>query len=178
MNTFDIPPLESSLTAALIHKINHKTKPLGALGKLESLAVQIGQVQHTLTPQLIKPTLLIFAGDHGIAESGVSPYPQAVTAQMVTNFLQGGAAINVFAKQQHIALRIIDAGVNHCFAAHAQLVNAKIAMGTANSLHQSAMSLNQCEQALTLGATLAIKEIDAGCNIIGFGEMEIGRAHV
>ncbi len=174
MNIFNILPIHNSLKADLTHKINQKTKPLGALGKLEALALQIGQIQQTLTPQLKRPTLLVFAGDHGITQSNVSPYPQSVTAQMVLNFFQGGAAINVFARQMQMDLRIIDAGVNHIFALHPDLIDAKIAMGTANFLHQSAMTLTQCEQALNLGATLAKKEIDTGCNIVGFGEMGIG----
>ena len=174
MNPFTISPLDKRLKPALQHKINQKTKPLGALGKLETLALQIGLIQQTLTPQLNRPTLLVFAGDHGIAQSNVSPYPQSVTAQMVLNFLQGGAAINVFASQMQMDLRIIDAGVNHIFAPHTALINAKIAMGTANFLHQPAMTLSQCEQALTKGAALAKQEIDAGSNILGFGEMGIG----
>ncbi|MBX9676389.1 MAG: nicotinate-nucleotide--dimethylbenzimidazole phosphoribosyltransferase [Methylotenera sp.] len=178
MKTFNILPLDISLKADLSHKINQKTKPLGALGKLEALALQIGQIQHTLTPQLDQPTLLVFAGDHGITQNNVSPYPQSVTAQMVLNFLQGTAAINVFAKQNRMKLRVIDAGVNHIFDAknvltHA-LIDAKIAMGTCNFSNQSAMTLKQCEQALTFGATLAKKETGAGCNIMGFGEMGIG----
>lgn len=174
MNTFTIAPLNKSLMPALQQKINNKTKPLGALGKLENLALQIGLIQQSLTPQLTQPTLLVFAGDHGIAQSNVSPYPQSVTAQMVHNFLQGGAAINVFARQMQIDLRIIDAGVNYVFAPHTALIDAKIAMGTANFLNQPAMTLSQCEQALTKGAALAKQEIDAGCNILGFGEMGIG----
>jgi nicotinate-nucleotide--dimethylbenzimidazole phosphoribosyltransferase len=118
--------------------------------------------------------MLVFAGDHGIANSGVSPYPQAVTAQMVLNFLGGGAAINVFAKQNAFTLRVIDAGVNHVFAPVDQLIDAKIGMGTVNFLNQPAMTANQCEQALTRGAELAKQEILAGCNVLGFGEMGIG----
>jgi len=174
MKTFHILPLDNSLNAALSNKINQKTKPFGALGKLEALALQIGQIQQSLTPQLNKPNLLVFAGDHGITKSNVSPYPQCVTAQMVLNFLQGGAAINIFARQMHIDLRIIDAGVNHIFASHPYLIDAKIAMGTANFLHQPAMTLDQCDQAITVGAALAKEELDAGCNIMGFGEMGIG----
>lgn len=182
MKIFNILPLHKGLQADLTLKINQKTKPLGALGKLEALALQIGQIQQTLTPQLNRPTILVFAGDHGITQSNVSPYPQSVTAQMVLNFLQGGAAINVFARQNQIKLRVIDAGVNHIFepknAPKNTLVNplidAKIDFGTRNFLHEPAMTLTQCEQALTLGAAFAKQEIDAGCNIMGFGEMGIG----
>ena len=174
MISFQIPAINKALTGDLNRKINTKTKPLGALGRLEELALQIGLIQNTLTPQLRKPTMLVFAGDHGIVESGVSPYPQAVTVQMVLNFLGGGAAINVFAQQNGFALRVIDAGVNHVFATHPELINAKIAMGTANFLHEPAMTQMQCELALTQGAALAKHEIARSCNVLGFGEMGIG----
>jgi nicotinate-nucleotide--dimethylbenzimidazole phosphoribosyltransferase len=173
MTTFQISPLGDTLKAELLQKIDHKTKPLGALGKLEVLALQIGLIQNTLTPQLSKPTMLVFAGDHGIAASGVSPYPQAVTAQMVLNFLNGGAGINVFAKQNNMQLLVVDAGVNYQFELNPNLINAKIAMGTANFLHEPAMTKMQCEQALTRGAELVKNEIDTGCNVLGFGEMGI-----
>ena len=173
MKNHSIAPLNDALKSALQQKIKLKTKPLGALGRLEDIALQIGLIQNTLTPQLNKPTMLVFAGDHGIAASSVSPYPQAVTAQMVLNFLNGGAAINVFAKQNNMTLRVVDAGVNHQFAAHPNLINAKIAHGTANFLQEAAMTRIQCEQALTQGAALAKQEIGAGCNVLGFGEMGI-----
>jgi nicotinate-nucleotide--dimethylbenzimidazole phosphoribosyltransferase len=173
MHTFQIAPLDISLKFALQQKINQKTKPLGALGRLEEIALQVGLIQNTLTPILNKPAVLVFAGDHGIAASGVSPFPQAVTAQMVLNFLAGGAAINVFAKQNNMTLRVVDAGVNHEFEPHADLINAKIGMATANFLHAPAMTQTQCEQALTCGASLAQKEISAGSNVLIFGEMGI-----
>ena len=174
MQKFQISAINKTLEPALIQKINTKTKPLGALGCLEGLALQIGLIQQSLMPQLSKPTMLVFAGDHGIANSGVSSYPQAVTAQMVLNFLSGGAAINIFARQNGFALRVIDAGVNHVFEPHADLITAKIDMGTANFLQQPAMTQAQCEQALTRGASIASVEIAAGCNVMGFGEMGIG----
>ena len=162
------------IAPALQQKINTKTKPLGALGLLEDLALQVGLIQNTLTPILSKPTLLVFAGDHGIVDSGVSPYPQAVTMQMVMNFLQGGAAINVFAKQNNMALRVVDAGVNYTFTSQPNLIDAKVGLGTRNFLNEPAMTIYQCEQALTRGAELATKEIADGCNVLGFGEMGIG----
>jgi nicotinate-nucleotide--dimethylbenzimidazole phosphoribosyltransferase len=147
---------------------------LGALGQLEAIALQLGLIQQTLAPQLSNPTLLVFAGDHGIVNSGVSPYPQAVTAQMVLNFLQGGAAINVFALQNNMQLRVIDAGVNYDFDANTDLIHAKVGAGTANFLQSPAMTAAQCQQALATGASLAGQEALAGCNVFGFGEMGIG----
>lgn len=170
----DITPINVDIKPALQQAINQKTKPLGSLGDLESIALQVGQIQHSLTPQLHRPCVLVFAGDHGIVSEGVSPYPQAVTAQMVMNFLSGGAAINVFARQHDVALRVIDSGVNADFKHAANLVHAKIAFGTHNFLHEPAMTEIQCEQALTLGQAFVVKEMDAGTNIFGFGEMGIG----
>lgn len=164
----------SDLQIHIQNKINQKTKPLGALGRLETLALQIGLVFETLTPEIHHPTILIFAADHGIAQSGVSAYPQSVTAQMVLNFLNGGAAINVFARQHHLNLKIVDAGVNADFASHENLLNAKIAHGTQNFLNAPAMTFDECEKALMAGASMVQQQYEAGCNCIGFGEMGIG----
>ena len=174
MLTYAIKTPDADLTSALQAKINNKTKPLGSLGRLEETALSIGLIQNTVSPRLERPVVLVFAGDHGIVESGVSPYPQAVTQQMVLNFLAGGAGINVFAKQNNMAIRIIDAGVNHVFAAHPDLIDAKVALGTHNFLYSPAMTTAQCEQALARGAMLACAEMKAGSNILGFGEMGIG----
>ena len=171
--TFNISPVQGSLQHSLQQKIDSKTKPLGALGKLESLALKIGGIQQSLAPQLKRPVILVFAGDHGIAEAGVSPFPQAVTYQMVLNFLAGGAAINVFARQHGILLRVVDAGVAAEFPAYPELINSKIAKGTANFLNQPAMTLDQCQAAILQGKTLALAESAAGSNVLGFGEMGI-----
>lgn len=170
----NIHPVSSSLTTALQKKIDQKTKPLGALGQLEVLALKLGLIQNSLTPYLNKPALLIFAGDHGIVEAGVSAYPQSVTAQMVANFLAGGAAISVFAKQHRLELFVVDAGVNADLASHPRLLDAKIAKGTANFLHQAAMSESQCFKAIECGAELVMQQHVKGSNCIGFGEMGIG----
>jgi nicotinate-nucleotide--dimethylbenzimidazole phosphoribosyltransferase len=172
--SFNIKPVSSALKADLKTKIDQKTKPLGALGQLENLALKIGLIQNTLTPRLSKPTLLIFAGDHGIVASGVSAYPQTVTAQMVANFLAGGAAISVFARQHGLELLIVDAGVNADLPNHPHLINAKIANGTKNFLTEAAMTASQCETAMQRGAELVRQQWDKGCNCIGFGEMGIG----
>ncbi len=184
---FTINPVSPDLAADLQAKIDQKTKPLGALGQLESLALKIGLIQNTLTPHLNKPTLLIFAGDHGIVASGVSAYPQTVTAQMVANFLSDGAAISVFARQHNLELLIVDAGVNAdfphpnplpegegAFSGHPKLIDAKIAKGTKNFLAEPAMTSSQCETAMQKGAELVMQQHQVGCNCIGFGEMGIG----
>lgn len=173
MISFQISPLTSPLKLALQSKIDLKTKPHGSLGLLEAIALQIGLIQNTLTPNLSQPTMLVFAGDHGIAESGVSPYPQAVTAQMVLNFINGGAAINVFCKQNGAKLRVIDAGVNYEFDAKMPLSHCKIGLGTTNFLEQAAMTMSQCEQALTTGRSIANEETASACNVMAFGEMGI-----
>ncbi|SKA20782.1 nicotinate-nucleotide-dimethylbenzimidazole phosphoribosyltransferase [Chitinophaga eiseniae] len=170
-----VSPLSEELKAALQDKIDQKTKPPGSLGRLEQLALQAGLIQNSLTPELRHPHLLVFAGDHGIAAEGlVNPFPQAVTAQMVYNFLQGGAAINVFCRQHQLQLTVVDAGVNHEFPAHPLLHDRKIACGTNNYLHGPAMSPDQCRLAMTAGAGEVELAHAAGCNIIGFGEMGIG----
>jgi len=156
---------------ALQEKINNKTKPLGALGELETLALQIGSIQNSLNPKLSNPTILVFAGDHGV--EGVSAFPSEVTAQMVFNFLQGGAAINAFCQQHDIAIKIIDAGVNYDFQSQAQLIDAKIAKGTKNYLHDSAMTMAELDLCFDKSSEIVETVYQGGCNIIGFGEMGI-----
>lgn len=173
MRSFNIKAANTNIAVELQNKINGKTKPPGALGKLEKIALQIGCIQNSLEPILNKPIIVVFAGDHGIAREGVSPYPQEVTYQMVYNFLQGGAGINVFAKQNGIEIKVVDAGVNFNFEPHPNLINAKIDAGTKNYLHEPAMTETQCLEAVDKGAAIVEEIHKGGCNIIGFGEMGI-----
>ncbi|MHA7111400.1 nicotinate-nucleotide--dimethylbenzimidazole phosphoribosyltransferase [Sunxiuqinia elliptica] len=163
-----------NLKDQLQHKIDLKTKPLGALGQLEAIALQLGMIQNTLSPELKNPSLLVFAADHGIADEGVSPYPKDVTWQMVMNFCSGGAAINVFCKQNGIGIKVIDAGVDYDFPADLPIVNAKIARGSRNMLKEPAMTVEECRLAMKRGAEFVQKEAEAGSNTIAFGEMGIG----
>ena len=165
------PTADSILSAQLNRAIANKTKPPGSLGALETIALQIGLIQGTVEVKVLQPTIVVFAGDHGVVAEGISAYPQSVTWQMVENFLAGGAAINVFARQNGCALRVVDAGVNHDFAPRAQLMDRKVGHGTANFARQSAMSAADCATAMEHGMAIAAA-LDG--NIIGFGEMGIG----
>jgi nicotinate-nucleotide--dimethylbenzimidazole phosphoribosyltransferase len=175
MHSFRIATPDRGIAAALQGKINRKTKPLGALGQLEAVAHRIGLIQQTLSPRLERPQMLVFAGDHGAAKVGVSAYPQDVTWQMVENFLAGGAAINVFCRQNGVGLSVVDVGVAHDFGGQREgLIDLKIAPGTAIYLDGSAMTGVQCAQAIEQGAGIVRGLAAAGCNVLGLGEMGIG----
>ncbi|KQN74759.1 nicotinate-nucleotide--dimethylbenzimidazole phosphoribosyltransferase [Duganella sp. Leaf61] len=165
------PTADEALSDLLDQAINNKTKPLGSLGVLESLAKQLGLIQNTRDIAVRSPAILVFAADHGVVAEGISAYPQDVTWQMVENFLAGGAAINIFAEQNNCALQVIDAGVNHAFGPRDGLVDRKLANGTHNFAQEPAMSRATCHAALAAGMALAA-ELEG--NVVGFGEMGIG----
>jgi nicotinate-nucleotide--dimethylbenzimidazole phosphoribosyltransferase len=168
----NIPDLhDTALAHRLQQKLDGKTKPQGSLGQLEALALRIGLVLGSETPRLREPQVLVCAGDHGLAAHGVSAYPSDVTWQMVENFLAGGAAVSVLARQHGLALTVVDCGVRHDFAPRPGLVVRKCGAGTDDSLHGPAMSAAQCEQAIANG-----REIVAGLpgNAVLLGEMGIG----
>jgi nicotinate-nucleotide--dimethylbenzimidazole phosphoribosyltransferase len=161
----------AALRVRLQHRIDQKTKPLGSLGHIETLALQVGLILHSEQPVMMQPQMVVFAGDHGLAARGVSAYPSDVTWQMVENFLAGGAAISVLARQHGLALTVVDAGVRHDFAPRAGLLNRKIAPGTADALAGPAMSQAQCAQAVRVGRDV-VRELPG--NALLLGEMGIG----
>lgn len=165
---------QSDFNRLLQEKIDSKTKPVGSLGTLETLAFQMSTVFETLNPKITKPNIVVFAADHGIANHGVSDYPQDVTRQMVNNFLDGGAAINVFCKQNDIQLSIVDSGVNYDFPTNAKLIDAKIAKGTQSFLRVPAMSETEVQLCFEKGKSIVENIAQKGSNCIGFGEMGIG----
>lgn len=180
MNTFIAPTIanieNNELCQQLQQIVDQKTKPLGALGRLETLAVHLGMIQGTTTPQITQPQIRVFAADHGLTKHGTSAYPSAVTAQMVYNFLQGGAAINVLARQHDIELKVVDAGVdadfaNSPFKDHAQLLDYKVRHRSRDALSEPAMTAEECLAALENGMDV-VKNM-AG-NLLIVGEMGIG----
>jgi len=172
---FNLPDIaditQPALAARLTHKLDNKTKPLGSLGRIEALAQRIGLILGSETPGLKEPQLVVFAGDHGLAARGVSAYPSDVTWQMVENFLAGGAAVSVLARQHGIGLKVVDCGVKHDFSPRPGLVINKVAPGTADALESPAMTVAQRDQALANGAAL-VRDLPG--NALLLGEMGIG----
>ena len=155
-------------------RIDGKAKPPGSLGRIEDLAVRLGMIAHPAAPKAGKAVLLVFAGDHGLTEEGVSQYPSAVTVAMVKTYLAGRASANAFAAASDVGIRVVDAGVVAELPAHPNLIGAKVRMGTANAAREPAMTMQETHDALGKGCALAIAEIAAGADIIALGEMGIG----
>jgi nicotinate-nucleotide--dimethylbenzimidazole phosphoribosyltransferase len=175
-----VPQLEDlerpQLKAALQRKLDEKTKPFGSLGRLEALALRIGLILGTEHPELVDPQLIVCAADHGLTAKGVSAYPSDVTWQMVENFLAGGAAVSVLARQHGLALNVVDCGVAHDFEcgtgrARPGLIMRKVAAGTADCSEGAAMTEAQCVQAIDNGRRIVA---DLPGNAVLLGEMGIG----
>lgn len=169
-----IPPLDQATRIAATRRVDILTKPLGALGRLESLAVHVCAIQGTLSPRIVNPVAIVFAGDHGVAERGVSAYPRAVTGQMVKNFLAGGAAISVLARLQGMELWIVDAGVDDECGVHPRLINSKVRRGTRDFGFEAAMSASECQEALSRGKQAIAQLATRATNTVVLGEMGIG----
>lgn len=156
------------------HKIDTRSKIIGSLGQLETIARQVCLIQDTLTPELRRPALLLFCGDHGIADERVSLSPKDFTYKCGCTFQRGNAAITVFCRQYHFHLRVIDAGVDRDFPEEYGVEPRKVGYGTRNFLHEPAMTIEECQKALETGAACVREEYYKDCNVIGFGEMGIG----
>jgi nicotinate-nucleotide--dimethylbenzimidazole phosphoribosyltransferase len=169
-----ISPVDQSLAPAGQAHLDNLTKPQGSLGRLEELALQLYLIQGGQPPQADPARVYTVAGDHGVAVEGVSLFPQEVTRQMVLNFLNGGAGINVLAKTAQVELFVVDAGcLGPDFDVHPSLIRAKVAQGTANLAKVPAMTREQCLKALLLGVDLADRALAAGVRVLGTGDMGI-----
>ena len=170
----DVPPISNSnLSKDLQSKLDNKTKPIGALGLLENLALRIGLILGNKNPELIQPQMLVCAADHGLTAEGISAYPSDVTWQMVENFLAGGAAVSVISKQNNISLNVVDCGVRHDFSPREGLIIQKVSNGTANSLYEPAMSNEECQKAMNNGMNITL---NLPGNALLIGEMGIGNS--
>jgi len=175
----NIQPFDPSLAARVQMRLNSLTKPLGSLGRLEVLALQCATIAQSERPRVDNKVLFVCCGDHGVCDEGVSAYPREVTAQMVYNFLRGGAAISVLARQFGIAVKVVDLGVDHEFPPELSgLIQRKVARGTANFVSGPAMTRAQAIEAIEAGIVLATEAIRSGAQLLGVGEMGIGNTTV
>ena len=155
-------------------RLDSLTKPRGSLGRLEELAAQVVAIREDLRPTLDKKVIFTFAGDHGVTEEGVSAFPKEVTPQMVFNFLQGGAGINVLARQAGAEVAVVDIGVDFDFEEAKGLIQKKVVRGTANMAKGPAMTREEAERCIEVGIELANEYAENGYNLFGTGEMGIG----
>lgn len=175
MLKFNIKPVDRTMQPAIRKKIDNLTKPKGSLGRLEELAEQISLIQQTLTPALAAPHNVLFAGDHGIIEEGVSVSPKEVTWQQLSHFSKGGAGINFLCEQHGFRLVLVDAGVDYDIPKGHGIIDMKMGRGTRNFLQGPAMTEEEFNLCIERGAKVVrdIKE-SSGCNVISFGEMGSG----
>ncbi len=170
-----VPAFDTAAAAQAQARLDTLTKPPGSLGVLETLAVQLAGITGQVRPQLAAAAVLVAAGDHGVVAEGISPYPQAVTAQMVGNFLAGGAAISALARNAGARVIIADAGIATPLPAHPQLHRLGLGGATANLRHNDAMSRDEAEAAVLAGARLVAQEwARAPFALLALGEMGIG----
>lgn len=173
---FHISRPDTAIRPALQAKIDNLTKPKGSLGRLEELALQVGLIQQTLSPELRHPQNIVFAADHGIVAEGVSIAPKEVTWQQVCHFThpQGTGGVNFLCRQHGFTLKVVDAGVDYDLPHDRGIIDLKVARGTNNFLHGPAMTEAQMEQCLAGGAQVVRQCFAEGSNVLSFGEMGIG----
>lgn len=170
-----ISAVDNKLLNEAVNKINNKTKPLGSLGRLEEIAIKLSLIQNNLNPEIKKKMIFVYAADHGIVEESVSAFPKEVTAQMVLNFINKGAAINVLAEHNGIELKVIDVGVDYDFGDINGLINKKVAKGTKNFLKYDAMTEEEAINSLQAGIDVFEQSCEENkIDIIGVGDMGIG----
>ncbi|MBI4715562.1 MAG: nicotinate-nucleotide--dimethylbenzimidazole phosphoribosyltransferase [Nitrospirae bacterium] len=169
-----IQPVDRLLEENIQLRLDRLTKPRGSLGRLEELALRYGMAVGEGLPRIRKKVVYTFAGDHGVTAEGVSAYPREVTPQMVYNFLQGGAGVNVLARHVGAEVRVVDVGVDHDFGDLVGLHNRKVARGTRNMVHEPAMTREEALRAVEVGITLAKGAAREGVDLLGTGEMGIG----
>lgn len=169
-----IGPLDAEAMAAAQARQDQLTKPTGSLGQLEALATQIAGITGQARPRLKQPAVIVMAADHGVTRQGVSAYPAEVTPQMVLNFLNGGAAINVLARHVGAQVVVVDMGVASELPTHPELIDRKIAFGTRDFSQEPAMSREQAQQAVLTGIELAEQAIERGADLLATGDMGIG----
>ncbi len=174
MRTFKINTPDESLRPAIQEKIDNLNKPKGSLGRLEELAMQVCLIQQTLSPSLEHPCHLLLGGDHGIEREGVSVSPREVTWQQMINFTRGGGGVNMFCRQHGFKLRIVDVGVDYDLSAVDGIIDRKIARGTKDFLYEPAMTEEEFDKAIEVGAALVDDCITEGCKVLSIGEMGIG----
>ena len=173
MKAFDIHLVDRSMQAVIQAKIDNLNKPKGSLGRLEELAMQVCLVQQTLEPSLAHPCHLLLGGDHGIEHEGVSVSPREVTWQQMINFTHGGGGVNMFCRQHGFKLRIVDVGVDYDLSDIPGIIDRKIACGTKNFLYEPAMTEEEFDKAIQVGAELVDDCVKEGCRILSIGEMGI-----
>lgn len=174
MREFDVLKPSQQIREALANKIDNLTKPKGSLGMLEKIALKIGLVQQTLSPQLKNPNHILFGADHGIVEEGVSFSPKEVTWQQMTHFLRGGAGISFLCRQHGFKLNVVDSGVDFDFSPDSGIIDMKIRKGTRNFRNGAAMTEEELELAIDRGAIMVDRVCGKECNIVSFGEMGVG----
>ena len=173
MPLFDIQSPDETLRPVIQEKIDNLNKPKGALGRLETLAMQVCLIQQTLSPSISHPCHLLLGGDHGIEREGVSVSPRDVTWQQMVNFTKGGGGVNMFCRQHGFMLRIVDVGVDHDLSSIPDILDRKMAHGTRNFLHGPAMTESEYERMLRVGIDLVDDCWQEGSNLICLGEMGI-----
>lgn len=174
MFTVSVVPPARDLENSLRARIDGKAKPLGALGQLEAVAFRLGLVQNTLSPTIERPQMLLFAADHGLSARGVSAYPPQVTALMARNFAGGGAAINLFCRQNNWQLRVFDVGVDADLSDESAIENHKVRRGTRDASIENALIPAEVEAAIQVGFEAARAATRSGSNVVACGEMGIG----